>query len=171
MRGDADRGRDRRCTWTGLFACLGLAAGFAGLAFPAAAQSVGTESDRTYLYANSGVALPTNVPNYGQDEVQASGGVACRSSVGGGGAYLDAGVVESEDRFSRSTTAAYARVVVPLGRRPKRIDCSALYELEIERLRLELEMARMSLPQAHQDTVPTAVRATLAFAPTQPPAS
>lgn len=120
-------------------------------------------TDRTYLYANSGVILPNTTPNYGQDEVQAAGGVACRSSVGGGGAYLDAGVIGSQDPYGNNTTAAYGRIVVPLGRRPRRIDCTSLYELEITRLRMELDMARMSMPGA---SAPHAVpQDTMAFPP------
>ena len=39
---------------------------------------------------------------------------------------------------------AYARVTMPLGKRPKRIDCSRVYELEIERLREEVALLRMN---------------------------
>jgi hypothetical protein len=35
----------------------------------------------------------------------------------------------------RREALAYARVTIPLGRKPKRIDCSQIYELEIARLR------------------------------------
>jgi len=39
-----------------------------------------------------------------------------------------------------ATTGIYARVIIPLNDGPRnRVDCSRLYELEIERLRLELE--------------------------------
>jgi hypothetical protein len=106
--------------------------------------------------------LPTQSPSYGQDEVQAAGGVACRSSVGGGGPYVDMGIVGSQDPYSRNTTSAYARIVVPLGERPRRIDCSQLYQLEIERLRMELELARMSLPTA-ETRFTTAAQPTAAF--------
>lgn len=102
--------------------------------------------DRNYVYTNAGVYLPQPTQTYGQDEVQAAGGVACRSAVGGGGPYIDAGVVGSGDKFSEQVTTAYARVVVPLGRAPKRLDCTKLYALEIERLKMELELARMSMP-------------------------
>lgn len=33
----------------------------------------------------------------------------------------------------------YARIVVPLGNDPERLDCTQLYSLEIERLKMELE--------------------------------
>lgn len=144
---------------------MGLALGTFGLSSPAQAQVVGSTDDRTYVYANSGVALPTNTPNYGQDEVQAAGGVACRSSVSGGGPYVDTGIVGSEDRFGRNTTSAYARLVVPLGERPRRIDCTSLYELEIERLRMELTLARMNMQGATGPTMSSAnTSPTLPFA-------
>lgn len=113
-------------------------------AFIACGSSVA--QDRNYVYTNAGVYLPQPTQTYGQDEVQAAGGVACRSAVGGGGPYIDAGVVGSGDKFSEQVTTAYARVVVPLGRAPKRLDCTKLYALEIERLKMELELARMSMP-------------------------
>lgn len=102
--------------------------------------------DRTYIYSSLGVNLPAPVQAYGQDEVQAAGGVSCRSSVGGSGPYIDAGVVGSNDLIGRQTTTAYARVVVPIGRAPARVDCTQLYNLEIQRLRMELQLARMNMP-------------------------
>ena len=125
--------------------CSMVAAALVGGA--ASAQTV-VADDRSYVYTNSGVTLPAPVQSYGQDEVQAAGGVACRSAVGGGGAYIDMGMVNSADVLQRDVTSAYARVVVPLNRAPKRVDCTRLYELELQRLRMELELARMSLPPA-----------------------
>lgn len=80
----------------------------------------------------------------GADEVRASDGTSCRSAVGGSGAYLDVGVIGNPNRSSASNSY-YGRVVVPLGRTPKRLDCSKLYELEVERLRMELELAKAGL--------------------------
>lgn len=122
---------------------LALFAGF----MPIAAQAQ-TLIDRssTSTTAMAGVNLPTPANTYGQDEVQAAGGVACRSAVGGNGAYIDTGVVGSNDLYNRNSATAYARVVMPLGKSPKRLDCGRLYDLEIQRLRMELELARMSMP-------------------------
>lgn len=116
------------------------------MASAASAQIVAVAPDRSYVYSSSGVNLPAPVQSYGQDEVQGAGGVSCRSAVGGGGPYVDTGVLGSNDIYGRNTATAYARVVVPLGRAPKRLDCNRLYELEIQRLKMELELARMSLP-------------------------
>ena len=38
----------------------------------------------------------------------------------------------------------YARITVPLGKKPKRLDCSKLYELEIVRLKEEIALLRMN---------------------------
>lgn len=85
-----------------------------------------------------GVTLPQ-----GQDEVRAADGTTCRSAVSGSGAYMDVGVIGNRGFTGNGDFASYGRVVVPLGRKSKRLDCSKLYELEVERLRLELELLKM----------------------------
>lgn len=107
-------------------------------------------ADSNY-YSNSQVGLnlpPIAVP-YGQDEVRAMDGTYCRSSVANKGAYMDMGVVGNggyED--VPGTGAVYGRLILPLGKQPKRIDCTALYDLEIQRLRLELQLMRMGVTAA-----------------------
>ncbi len=101
--------------------------------------------DRSSIYNQNSVALPQMSTPYGQDEVRTASGVACRSSVASSGPYVDMGVIGSEDVYDRDGTAVYGRVVIPLGRQPRRVDCTSLYQLEIERLRMELELMRMGL--------------------------
>lgn len=86
-----------------------------------------------------GVSLPS-----GHDEVRAADGTSCRSAISGGGAYLDIGVIGTPNA-SNSATSAYGRVVVPLGFSRKRIDCTKLYELEVQRLAMELKLMQMGL--------------------------
>lgn len=38
----------------------------------------------------------------------------------------------------------YARIVIPLGEEPNRVDCTKLYSLEIERLEIELQRLKES---------------------------
>ena len=38
----------------------------------------------------------------------------------------------------------YARVVIPLGSEPERLDCTQLYAMELERLKMELERLKKS---------------------------
>ena len=84
-----------------------------------------------------GVTLPQ-----GQDEVHAADGTTCRSAVSGSGTYLDIGAIDS-GMNAAGNIATYARVVIPLGKQASRLDCAKLYELEVERLTLELRLLKM----------------------------
>jgi hypothetical protein len=99
---------------------------------------------------NDGFSLPGVTLPQGTDEVRAADGTSCRSAVGGSGAYLDLGVIGKPGR-EIDDNSYYARVVVPLGSGPKRLNCALLYELEVERLKLELELAKAGLGR-QQDT-------------------
>ena len=93
-------------------------------------------------YNQNGFNLPT-IPNVtGQDIVRGSGGISCQSSVGSGGPNFDLGVIGSNDMFDRDSMSVYGRITVPLGKRPKRVDCTRLYDLEISRLQMELQLMR-----------------------------
>ncbi|MEM8651512.1 MAG: hypothetical protein AAGF54_13345 [Pseudomonadota bacterium] len=88
-----------------------------------------------------GVSLPQ-----GQDEVRAADGTTCRSSVAGSGAYLDLGVIGNpEQSSSANSTSAYGRIVIPLGKKPPRLDCTRLYNVEVRRLELELKLMELGL--------------------------
>lgn len=89
-----------------------------------------------------GVSLPQ-----GFDEVRTSDGSFCRSSVSGNGAYVDIGVVGTQraDRGTMDAGAVYGRIVVPLGRTGERLDCRRLYDLEIERLKMEVRLLKAGL--------------------------
>ena len=92
----------------------------------------------------------------GEDSIETSGGTRCRQSINSNGAYVDLGVAgtagsslpaNSNRIFSDSRdreATAYARVTIPIGSRPKRIDCSTIYRLEIEKLKREVELLRMA---------------------------
>ena len=98
------------------------------------------------VYNQNSVYLPTPPIAQGQDIVRGASGVSCQSAVASGGPYVDIGLISAQDVYNRDTAAFYGRIVVPLGKRPERPDCTKLYELEIARLRLELELLRMGLP-------------------------
>lgn len=106
--------------------------------------------------ATEGVYLPPAPRGPGgEDTIETAGGTRCSQSINNNGAYLDVGMAGSaasplpEDRpftYTQQRDAnalVYARVTIPLGKRPERIDCSRVYELEIERLREEVAMLRM----------------------------
>ena len=121
-----------------LFAAL---LGAAGL--PAMAQSV-------YLPA------PPSGPG-GEDVIETASGARCRQAINSNGAYFDLGVTGRtannrgrDNGFFPSQNAngneatGYARVTMPLGRKPSRIDCSRLYELEIARMQREIELLKLA---------------------------
>ncbi len=68
--------------------------------------------------------------------------------------YVDLGVTGTQgatsDVFSgfsaprQDTATVYARVVIPLGNAPQKIDCGRFMQLEIERLESEIKMLRYS---------------------------
>ena len=108
--------------------------------------------------AQQGIYLPPapHGPG-GEDTIETASGTRCRQSINSNSGYVDvglaasggAGIPKSSGAFitinERDREAlAYARVTVPLGRQPRRIDCSRVYELEIERLREEVALLRMN---------------------------
>jgi hypothetical protein len=120
-------------------AALIVGATLAWACAPAMAGDVYALNQNVTGFSLPGVSLPQ-----GQDEVRAADGTTCRSSVGGNGAYLDMGVVGGNGA-TPGGIATYGRVVVPLGRRPQRLDCSKLYALEVERLQMEIRLLKMGL--------------------------
>ncbi len=114
------------------------------LALTALTQQVFADSNYYQNNQQFGVNLPQAALPSGSDEIRTTDGSTCRSAVGGDGAYLDVGVVGApQNQDINATAAAYGRIVIPLGSKSKRIDCSRLYDLEIQRLKMELELARM----------------------------
>ena len=115
---------------------------FVALLAPAGAQAQYVNSDsRSY-----GMYLPAPVVPQGHDEVRAADGTTCRSAVAGNGPVVDFGGIGSQNRRRGAMDGTvYGRVVVPLGKRSKRLDCTSLYQVELDRLRHELEVARSAL--------------------------
>lgn len=89
------------------------------------------------------MTLPNAPIVSGQDIIRGADGTSCQSAVASGGPYLDFGVLQNEDVFTRQSAAVYGRIVVPLGKRGRRVDCTKLYKLEIARMQMELELLRM----------------------------
>ncbi|RAZ92109.1 hypothetical protein DPM33_06620 [Mesorhizobium hawassense] len=139
-----------------------------------AVVSQGLAEDILNLNQNqTGFSLPGVTLPQGQDEVHASDGTTCRSAVSGSGAYLDLGIIRGNNSTSQANSdiATYGRVVIPIGRTPKRVDCSRLYELEVERLQLELKLLKMGLGTDGQTTGSTTSTAATAAAASAAPAA
>ena len=104
--------------------------------------STAAANDYSNRSSHTGFNLPGVQTPTGFDEVRASDGTTCRSAMGSRGAYLDMGGVVNEDRGRLSGGSVYGRLIVPLGQKPQRIDCDSLYQIEVERLRLEVAAMR-----------------------------
>ena len=96
----------------------------------------------TSYYNQNGFTLPSQGYVSGQDVVKSVGGTTCQSAIGNGGPSLDIGMIGTNDLFNRDSLSVYGRVTVPLSKRPKRVDCTRLYDLEISRLKMELQLLR-----------------------------
>ena len=89
----------------------------------------------------------------GEDSVTTSEGVRCTQSINSNGGYLDVGVAGGDlgqNAFGSSvpqsqSSVGYARVIIPLGHTPRRLNCARLYELEIQRLKAEIHMLQVGL--------------------------
>lgn len=112
----------------------------------------------TAAAAQTGIYLPPAPQGPGgEDTIETQSGTRCRQSINGNEGYLDIGVSGSTSSGVPTTgnvfvsiterdrqALGYARVTVPLGKKPKRLDCSRIYELEIQRLRDELALLKMN---------------------------
>lgn len=112
-------------------------------------------------HAQTGIYLPPapHGPG-GEDTIETASGTRCRQSINSSSGYVDIGLAGSagsgvpdagragnvfisiNDRDREAL--AYARVTVPLGKKPRRIDCSQVYDLEIQRLKQEIELLKMN---------------------------
>lgn len=104
---------------------------------------------------------PTNI--IGGDEIRARDGTTCKQGTHNG-PTVDLGMSSSmlnsqsqnsnrssiEDQLysngngTNQDAGVYARLIIPIGEQPARLDCTQLYNLEIERLKLELEKLKQS---------------------------
>ena len=99
--------------------------------------------------------LPSMGQSYGSDRVRA-GDMECQASISGA-TNLELGIsgivnnavspFESEDPMNPQTKdlGLYARIIIPLDAPKRRLDCTSLYNLELQRKRLELEKLQQEL--------------------------
>ncbi|URW74758.1 hypothetical protein M9980_09240 [Sphingomonas donggukensis] len=104
-----------------------------------------------------GIFLPQSpIGPGGEDSIETAEGTRCRQSINNSGAYADMGVVGNKAQRPDYRTGvsllnnntdyalAYMRVTIPLGAKPKRLDCTRVYDMEISRLKREIELLRMT---------------------------
>ena len=110
--------------------------------------------------AADGLMLPPPpVGPGGEDSITTAEGVRCSQSINSSGGYLDLGVAGGDlssaydndsgygidDGDSRQSAVGYSRIIIPLGEAPTRLNCARLYELEIQKLKAEIEMLKVGL--------------------------
>jgi hypothetical protein len=91
----------------------------------------------------------------GEDSITTSEGVRCSQSINSSSGYLDFGVaggdlssgytIGGDDNSNPQSAIGYARVIIPLGGAPKRLDCARLYDLEIAKLKAEIQALKVGL--------------------------
>lgn len=101
------------------------------------------------------LAIPNMGSTYGTDSIRA-GDLDCKNSIGGA-TNFELGVTsiidnaispfESEDPLNPTTkdVGIYARIVIPLDAPKERINCNTLYQLELQRRRIEVQKLRQEL--------------------------
>lgn len=119
----------------------------------------------TVAQAQSGFSMPTGSASVGQDEFHAADGTSCRTTMDGMkrlevGSYGSGGDNLSSSAYlygypygsslgsrlpSQKSGGVYARFSMSLDASHNRMDCNKLYELELERRRLEIEIMKRSL--------------------------
>ena len=105
-------------------------------------------------YADStalNLSLPGSSSNYQSDKFRA-GDLDCSNAIGSA-TNLEFGVTgiinpSTNMMGDEPNVGVFARITIPLGKRVKsRIDCNKLYELELEKKRLEVQRLRKELEQ------------------------
>lgn len=136
----------RHPAWGVVAAIAALAAAGAAAQDPSYYYPPYAPPSQSSVYNQNSMYLPTPPSVNGQDMVRGAGGVTCQSAVASGGPYVDIGLIGAQDVYNRDTAAVYGRVVLPLGKRPDRPDCTKLYKMELARMQMELDLMRMGLP-------------------------
>lgn len=108
--------------------------------------------------AQSGFYLPTPTPSPGQDEFRASDGTSCRTTMDGSkrvevGTFATGGQRQDNSYNlpgylaspTQGNVGIYGRYTWSLDARPMRMDCNRLYQLEIEKREIEIQIMRRSL--------------------------
>ena len=114
----------------------------------------------TQAVANSSTSINLQLPSggsaFGTDSIKA-GDLDCSNSIGGATVF-DVGltgivnnavtpIIGKEDPNNPETKqlGVYARIVIPLDAPRERINCNTLYQLELQRRRLEVEKLRQEI--------------------------
>ncbi len=116
-------------------------------------------------YAQTGntLIIPQAQSNFGQDSVKING-FECSTSVSSQ-KNLETGILVAQSQYNNyagglyggstyspaTTGGVYARVIIPLDGVRTRPDCNRLYEIELEKRALELEMYKKNMATPKDD--------------------
>jgi len=101
------------------------------------------------------LALPSMGSNYGTDSIR-SGDLDCKNSIGGA-TNFELGVTsivdnavspfssDDPDNPMTKDIGLYARIIIPLDAPKERINCNTLYQLELQRRRIEVQKLQQEL--------------------------
>lgn len=107
-----------------------------------------------------GLTLPAAPQNYQSDSVR-TGDLDCSNAIGSS-TNLEFGVTGlidngSYDQYNRyvdgpavGNVGVYARIIIPIGGPKERVNCNDLYELELQRKRLEIMRLEAELQQLRE---------------------
>jgi len=111
----------------------------------------------TQVMANTSLnlALPSSGAGYGTDSIKA-GDLNCSNSIGGSTNFELGltGIISNADSLFGTNDplnpqtkdfGMYARIIIPLDAPSERINCNTLYQLELQRRRLEVEKLRQEI--------------------------
>lgn len=98
--------------------------------------------------------IPTGPTSYQSDKIR-SGDIDCSNAIGGGtnlefgvtGVINNAGSPFSTNPDQTKDVGVYARITIPLDGPKERINCNALFTLELEKRRLEVEQLKREVEQ------------------------
>lgn len=100
--------------------------------------------------------MPSTPQSYQTDRFRA-GDMDCQSAIGSSTniEFGVMGVINRTDPYEQLVTGqnenrdvgVYARITIPIGAPKERIDCNALFKLELERRRMEVQKLRQELEE------------------------
>ena len=104
--------------------------------------------------AGASISLPSTSAPSGTDRIDTRDGTSCTTAIAGQsslemGAYTTENIATTETDNITEDVGFYLKVTIPINA-PKRIDCNLVYDLEIEKLRIELEDLRKQNSQSDE---------------------
>ncbi len=97
------------------------------------------EATKSTLVYSASLSLPQPTLPNGTDSIRTPSGIECRSAIGAD-QYMEMGAFGTSPDSSMPTQGGvYVRFIMPLGKKPKRLDCDRLYQLEVKRYKQEID--------------------------------